>query len=95
MDDERAARLEQGLEELQAEWVALEHVMTAAILELHHADASAIKRIHRLLMAFAIVERKRGGDTAERRAIAVEVLADRLLLAARRDPGNRAPDATP
>lgn len=96
MTEQSLARLKQGMDELEGEWVALECAVVALTLEICATDKTAIERIHRVFMAYASVERRRGSGNAEGRASAIEVLADRLLLAARGDPGpNSRSDAAP
>lgn len=83
MKDDRIVAIEDGVEDLKAELVALRHTVTAITLALFTADGTAVERIHNELIAFASTERERGSERAERKAGATEVLADRLLMAAR------------
>lgn len=84
MSEERLARLERDFAALEAEWAALEHAITSMALFLGEMDMHNAENLHRRLLDFAVVERQRGGDGAERRSAAVEVLAARLLLEAQR-----------
>lgn len=83
MNDDRMVAVEDGLEEIEAELVALRQTVTAITLDLLTPDSTTIERIHRLLIAFASVERRPGSERGERKATATEALADRLLRAAR------------
>lgn len=83
LNDDWMVSVEDGLEEIKAELVALRHTVTAITLALFHADSTTIERIHHQLISFASVERRPGSERAERKATATEVLADRLLHEAR------------
>lgn len=81
--DDWMVAVEDGLEDIKAELVALRHTVTAITLALLEADGTTVERIHHQLIALASTEREPGSERAERKAGATEVLADRLLLAAR------------
>jgi hypothetical protein len=95
LNDDWMVSVEDSLEEIKAELVALRHTVTAITLALFAADATTIERIHHQLIELAIVERRPGSERAERKAAATEVLADRLLMAARQavSPSFRANDS--